>query len=603
MTFFKELKERNVVKVAIIYIVTGWLLIQVATAVFPHFGIPDWAVRLVVLLIALGFPIALIMAWALELTPEGIVRAESSVGEKRIWTISAVLALAAIFWFELGGPADAPVVVEPPAATSIQKEDAGVSIAVLPFIDLSQDKDQEYFALGMSEELLNVLAQIEQLAVASRTSAFAFQDSKLSAQEIGQALEVHFVLEGSIRKAGDTLRITAQLIDTETDRHLWSDTYDRSTADIFKVQDEIAQAIVEALKESLDIELENDSVGAEAITANMNAYELYLVGREAFNQRDMLPSIAALERAVELDPEFARGWAQLAASYVVTPGWIPLDRPYLELGLQAADKALALDDSLGMAHMAKGAATIEFAEDATGFIAAMRSYQRGLELEPDNPTALMWNAVYLSSFGYFDQAAPLIEHCIDVDPGYFNCLRYKGTLGILTGEIERGMETHLAVMQRFTRHEQIAVYGLAYLLAGNDAAASLIVNPVLRENDIYAPDWIELVRDPTARPKDRERLVQQLLVLQKLDYYESTAANGLLVLLGHPELVYMGKTDAPWFWLNVDSYRESGLVYQHLHENHTLDAWDELGPPSFCRKTGKQGIDRYRCDFSRWETP
>ncbi|MDX1455740.1 MAG: adenylyl cyclase, partial [Gammaproteobacteria bacterium] len=260
MSFFKELKERNVVKVAVIYAVTGWLLAQIADLALPAFGAPDWVLRVFLFFLLLGFPVALIMAWALELTPEGIRKAESSAGEKRMWSIAVILVVMVVAWFELGmqkesapsAQVDSPVAVAAPAQGKAVEEQ-GVSIAVLPFIDLSSEQDQQFFALGMSEELLNVLAKIDRLEVASRTSAFAFQGSELGAQAIGRQLGVDHVLEGSIRKSGERLRITAQLIDVETDRHLWSDTYDRELADVFDIQDEITSAIVESLREPLGI--------------------------------------------------------------------------------------------------------------------------------------------------------------------------------------------------------------------------------------------------------------------------------------------------------------------------------------------------------------
>ncbi|MDX1455864.1 MAG: adenylyl cyclase, partial [Gammaproteobacteria bacterium] len=244
MSFFKELKERNVVKVAAIYVVTGWLLVQVATAVFPIFGIPDWAGRLVVLLIALGFPIALIMAWALELTPEGIKRAESSAGEKRMWAIAIALAVATIAWFELGGSASS-------TASGVHANVDDKSIAVLPFADLSVEGDQVYFGDGMAEEILNLLAKNPELRVAGRTSSFKFRGEETDLRNIGDALNVAHVLEGSVRKAGLQVRVTAQLIDTESGFHLWSETYDTQLDNIFEVQDRISASIVEALEATI----------------------------------------------------------------------------------------------------------------------------------------------------------------------------------------------------------------------------------------------------------------------------------------------------------------------------------------------------------------
>src|SRR6476646_5051118 len=283
-SFFAELKRRNVYKVAIAYAVVGWLLIQVATQVFPFFEIPNWAVRLVVLAIVVGFPIALVMAWAFELTPEGLKRTEEAdrPAERRrnsytwiyIVAAGATLSLALFFLGRYSGSDTS----SPSASAAPQK-----SIAVLPFVNMSSDKENEYFVDGLTEEILNRLTQIGALKVPGRTSSFAFKDKNTDLRQVGIALGVANVLEGSVRKAGDRLRITAQLVRTSDGYHLWSQAYDRKLDDVFAIQEEIARAIADAL--SVQLKVTAEGKGGPP-TEDMTAYGSYLEARALITQRN-----------------------------------------------------------------------------------------------------------------------------------------------------------------------------------------------------------------------------------------------------------------------------------------------------------------------------
>lgn len=319
-----ELKRRNVFRVAGAYAVVAWLLAQMAALLESSMNMPDWFDTVVVSFLLLGLPIALILAWAFESTPEGIKRTAAvdlanskteQTGRKLDYAL--VVGLAVVGLLIIGDrllPENTTSPKKPAAA--INDEFKGQSIAVLPFEDFSPSNDQTYFANGIAEELLNVLARVEGLRVASRTSAFSFQDRDISIAEIGKALNVGHVLEGSIRKAGNTLRITAQLIDTQTDVHLWSQTYDRplSAENIFEIQDDISKAIVLELNGQLDlIPLSN-----ERPTQSTEAFEAYLKGKEAYGPRGadgIEEGITELIRAVTLDPNFAVAHANLARAY------------------------------------------------------------------------------------------------------------------------------------------------------------------------------------------------------------------------------------------------------------------------------------------------
>ena len=370
MSLYNELKRRNVFRVAIAYLVGAWLLTEVAGTLFPAFGIPDWGVRFVVIVLALGFVPALIISWAYELTPEGLKREQDVVRDesithltaKRLDGITIGLIVAALvilaadrFWlgpdFEEHAAAPAAVVTDTvqtsgPEPTEFQPPPK--SIAVLPFVNMSDDAGNEYFADGISEELLNLLAKISGLRVISRSSAFSFKGKDYDMPTIATQLNVAHVLEGSVRKAGNQVRITAQLIDTRSDTHLWSETYDRTLDDIFVIQDEIAAAVVDALK----LTLLGDTPKSEEI--NPEAYALYLqamyVGAlgnaDAYEQ-----SNAILKQVLAIAPDYARAWRGLARNYAnqVGDGLLPRDEGD-PLAREALKQALAINPDFAEAH-------------------------------------------------------------------------------------------------------------------------------------------------------------------------------------------------------------------------------------------------------------
>src|SRR5437867_402258 len=322
--FFAELKRRNVYKVAIAYAVIAWLLMQIATQVFPFLEIPNWAIRLVIMLLALGFPIALIIAWAFELTPEGLKRTEVADREpakpsrNKAWIYVVIIAAAlSVGVFFLGRYTSARRTENITAAAK--------SIAVLPFVNMSSDRENEYFVDGLTEEILNRVAQINELKVPGRTSCFAFKDKNVDLRQVGASLGVAHVLEGSVRKSGERLRITAQLVRTLDGYHLWSQSFDRKLDDVFAIQEEIARAIAEALS----VQLKVGTIGqAERPTQDMRAYDNYLEARTLITQRsptNVRSAIPLLEAAVQRDPAFAKAWAALAQAYVFASYYLPTD--------------------------------------------------------------------------------------------------------------------------------------------------------------------------------------------------------------------------------------------------------------------------------------
>jgi TolB-like protein len=356
--FFGELKRRNVYKVAIAYGVVAWLLIQIATQVFPFFEIPNWTVRSVVLLVIIGFPIALVIAWAFELTPEGLKRTEVADAAHehsrgRTWIYVVVIGgLISVGLFFLGRFTAGP-------KQSALNDVSTKSIAVLPFENRNRDPDNAYFADGIQDEILTRLSKIADLKVISRTSTQHYKSAPENLPEIGKQLGVAHILEGSVQKSGDAVRVNVQLIKAANDSHLWADTFDRKLTDIFSVESEVAKAIAEQLRAKLTGQ--EEQVIAAKPTDNPEAYDAYLRGlaytlKAASTPANSLGAQKYLKEAVRLDPKFALAWALL--SYIDAIGYRTLSlQPTIALreeARQAAETALTLQPNLGEAVHAKG---------------------------------------------------------------------------------------------------------------------------------------------------------------------------------------------------------------------------------------------------------
>ncbi len=435
MDIFVELKRRNVFRVGVAYLVTAWLLAQVADLALDNFDAPGWVMKTILLVLAIGFPIAILFAWAFEKTPEGIKLQKDVDRDKSITSVTGhkldrgiitALGLAVIFLLYKVNVEDADTaavqVAQETSQAAVGETTQGKahehSVAVLPFVNMSSDPEQEYFSDGIAEEILNVLAQVKQLQVAARTSAFQFKGKNLDIQDIGRQLGVAWVLEGSVRKAGERVRVTAQLIKTDNGFHAWSETYDRRLDDIFAIQDEISGAIAQALKVTLNVPGEGQVASGD--TRNLAAYEAYLMGRHQLNQRTTESIKAALEnfkRAVDLDPNFALAYADQGIATLLlmdSNGSYGDLRPSdaLDAARPLVDKALGLAPNRPEILAAKG-----FLErDSNNFELALDYLDRSLAINPANGEAQNWRRMTLHALGRYGDLLDASYDSVRYDP-------------------------------------------------------------------------------------------------------------------------------------------------------------------------------------------
>jgi len=422
-SFFAELKRRNVYKVAVAYAIVGWLVVQISSTVLPTFHAPEWVVQTLVVLVALGFPIAVVIAWAFELTPEGLKRTEDvdrateKRGKSHAWIyVVAVGAAISIALFLLGrytatNTASAAR-TEAVTGSSIPQK----SIAVLPFDNLSRDPDNAFFAEGVQDEILTRLAKVADLKVIARTSTQKFKSAPTDLREVAKQLDVANILEGSVQKVNDQVRVNVQLINALTNAHLWAEIYDRKLSDIFAVQSDIAKTVADTLQAKLTGS-EKQMIAAQS-TNDTAAYELYHKGRALWERRsgDNIPkAIAFFEQAIARDPNYALAYAGLSNAYILLPFFAGADRrEAYSKAKEAALKALRLDPNLAEAHLALGKVLFFSEIDLAG---AMREYKRAIELKPNDATAHHWfGNDTLSALGRSEEAIAEVRRAVELDP-------------------------------------------------------------------------------------------------------------------------------------------------------------------------------------------
>ena len=614
MSLFAELKRRNVVRVAIAYAVAAWLLVQVGDIARESFEAPAWIMKMLITALIAGFPIVVFFSWAFEITPEGIKREKdvdrsqsitAETGQKLNYITIALLVLAITV---VGIDRYLPQARLPAAAVSTEAEPAAQksaqpapsdnrnSIAVLPFVNMSEDPAQEYFSDGIAEELLNLLVKVDGLHVASRTSSFAFKGSSASIPDIASQLKVTNVLEGSVRKAGNRVRITAQLIDTTNDRHLWSESYDRELDDIFAIQNEIASAIVTALASELGLDLDAAEVSVEADTRNMDAYELFLQGRALVIDRQDLPrAMDLLEQATQLDPDFARAWSMLGMAYYLVPSWSTLspaeDASFYARTEQAIDRALELDPRQSLSWAVK-AMLKQYEPEGADWEAALELTDKALELDPSNATAWLWSGLRYTELGFHEQARKQLMRCLEIDPAYINCRRHLSRVLLIQGDTQAAVDQYVVI----ARSRLIAtdtVFVEFVFREGNQLAGLIAANYLrLLYPDFPMDEWVAGLERP-----EQDHTASLPRVLDWLENKQEKPigiTESLLLAIGaydriEADLSYVNN----WIWLpGNERFRRSPHFQRVIRDLNMPAYWDEHGLPPGCEKAAEE----YRCE-------
>jgi TolB-like protein len=591
MSFFAELKRRNVVRVGIAYVIVGWLLAQIAEFAAENFGAPDWALKIFVVFLVLGLPVALLFAWAFELTPEGIkleknVDRDESItpqtGRKLDFIIIAVMALALIYMV-----AD-KFIGEPEIMETTAPVDK--SIAVLPFVNMSDDKD--YFADGLSEELLNLLARIPGLKVAGRTSSFAFKGKNDDLRAIGDALGVSTVLEGSVRRSGDQLRITAQLINVGDGFHIWSETYDREMDEIFQIQDDVATAITNALGVYL---MHGQTPTAIRPTRNIRAYELYLEGVALATdggEEDINQAIVLLGQAIDLDPDFAEAYEMRGYIYFMISAWYMDGPTAFARAFEDAGRALELKPDLIRATVTRDSTDAENYD----WLREIDALEWALGKTPQDELLIDALAFNLNETGYFREAEALLAKGIKQNPLSSVLRGHYGLTLNARGETKRALE-ELRIASSRQSWTGPGIAGAMHLLAGED---ELAVEEFARYIERIGGDrsrarhLVELGRSvPDGPAKLAAELAQNPLPgntpSAHLFYAGLKAMDQLYQLIGRIGASGLA-SPADVILRDVMPLRQSGFMvdprFISLAEaNDLISVWDRRGPPDHCQKT------------------
>jgi serine/threonine-protein kinase len=566
--FFAELKRRNVYKVAAAYAVVSWLLIQAASIFFPAFNAPQWAMQIVILIVVVGFPIALVFSWAFEITPEGI-KLESEIDPKKSiarktgrkivgLTVAMAIIAAGLFAFQLLRTSPLSHVEGGAPATPNDGSNglAGArpsipvkSIAVLPFDNLSRDPDNAYFCEGVQDEILTRLAKVADLKVISRTSTQHFKSAPENIPEIAKKLGVMHILEGSVQKASGQVRVNVQLINAMTDAHLWADTFDRNLTDIFAVETEIAKAIAEVLQAKLTGS--EKTAMSNKPTENPEAHELYLRGRFFWNKRtamDLRKSIEFFNLAIEKDPSYALAYAGEAQAWSLLSAYnaaSPADSyPQAEA---FARKALALDANCGEALVGLGSVKARYQFDVAG---ALEDYERAIQLSPNDATAHHWiGGDCFAATGQHSREVVELQRALELDPLSFIINSNLGVAYTRAGLLEEAVAQFRKAIQMddnfYPAHRE---YGLALELQGKiPEAISQYERAAALTDDPIPLGALGRIYGIVGRKDEAQKILAQLQQLRAQRY---TAAYSLaLVALG------LGDTTEALRWLE-ESYRE-----------------------------------------------
>ena len=599
--FFAELKRRNVYKVAFAYIVAGWALSQGIAQVFPVFDVPNWVIRLLVVLIIMGLPVALVLAWTLEITPEGIKRTETADAmpaatrkKKHAWIYVVVIGAAISIGLFFLGRYSAPL-------TASLARTTNKSIAVLPFSDLSPNRDQESFADGMAEEILNALAHIKDLKVVGRASSFFYKGKNVSLKQIGSELGVANILEGSVRKQGEQVRITSALTRAADGLQLWSKSYDGTLANIFDLQESFARDIAGELNVVLADPSEARLV--DKPTDNPQAYALFIEAQTLVSWRigDSLPrAIALLEEATRLDPNFARAWAKLAVALAVEPQYAAADwQTNWAAAEPAARRAIALDPKSAEAYAALG--YIDFSRRR--YVEMVEPAQRAIAIDPNNVTANFWLANQLAATGRTTEAEAVNDRALKSDPGNALLLFYKAGMRIRAGDIEAAAK----LAQRVDTMGSPLAGAILFAIAARQGNHSRGAEEFARgfgafRTGLSKEDLAAIYRGIYTDEPARQTALA-VLARHPSDEFAGT----FLILLGEPEqsLTWFERSGTGlsdgylnWLWwphAYARRVRQHSAFQSFAKRIGLVDYWKQNRWPDICQPAPERGPDAFTC--------
>jgi len=582
MSFLEELNRRNVAKVAVLYVVGSWLILQVADVLSSLLPVPEWTGSLVFIFLALGFPLVMIFSWVYELTPEGLKREREvdrsqsithQTGRKINVLIVALLVLTiGVVAMDRLIPETQPEVemtdsdgagqtgaTDPTAAGHVAPLPApGNSVAVLPFVNMSSDAEQEYFSDGLSEELLNLLAKVPELRVAARTSSFSLKGQNLQISQVGDILNVAHVLEGSVRKSGDRVRITVQLIHAADGYHLWSETYDRTLDDIFAIQDEISNEVVAQLKiELLGEAPKVEETDPEAYTLVLQARHLdHLGNTEGWEQ-----AVALYQQALSIDPDYAAALTGLAAAYISQANRAdrPVDEGY-PLAREAATKALIVDPDYATAHALLGTIANNYDGDLA---AAANHIERALALDPGDPEIRRNAANFALGLGRLKEAIELFKYAIARDPVNSRAHSNLALLYMSAGQMDSAIASFRTALALNPSSEALhGQMGRALLLKGEPEAA---LSAIQQEPSDWKLLELPLVYYALGQVDESDTVLAELI-----EKYEKEAAVNIAAIYA-----YRSQRDEAFNWLNrAVTEKDPGLgeivygpLYSSLHDD------------------------------------
>ena len=595
MAFFAEMKRRRVGKVAIAYGAIAWAVTEASSVVVPALHLPEWLVTAIVVFLLVGFPVAMILAWVFDVGPQGIERTEPLAHEPRSTQVKLRAAYAAVVLLLMAGLG---YLLYERGFGRAHANEPHNSVAVLPFTNLSGDPSRDYFSDGMSEELLNLLARIPGLKVASRTSSFAYKGRNVDIREVGRELGVETVLEGSVRQAGAQVRITAQLIDAETGFHLWSATYDRKLEDIFQVQDEIAAAIVDKLRIELAPQEQALAMRDKAPTQNVAAYELYLQGRAVWKRRgeeNLLRAIDLYQKALGLDPGFARAHAALASAYVVLPGYTKEagdEEKIRPLAVASARQALSIDPNIGEAH----AVLAQINAQRGNLLDAESGFFFAISLEPNEPTPHQWYSLLLAQVGRIGAALEQARRAHDLDPASPVIAANLANMYLMAGQDEEALRLNRLANDLGISKKNTGIEAVVAMRRGQWAEARRLIALQDGLPEAIRPQaarYVDAVADPKLVP-------QVVAVMQAVD----PAVVPQLELiqpymhLGQLDLVYgmlfksLDEDPMAWSkdWTLEHAWTAEGKAFRQdprfgelARRMGIVDYWKQYGFPDGCR--------------------